>query len=782
MNAIGLDQIVSTVDGLTVLPLTVDETIRFSFDAAPGLYLFSVIMDARNFDWEQLYEVLNKYGNENERTGPWDFSINFGAIPLVPAYWVAVNGRRLGLWFFERVSLEDIEHKRFRGKFSFLADGPTTVELTLYHPEEYVQPSLEDTQNANNSHVFITPGAPPSYDRSGLKWASAVLEVEPEDVLLPAVPRRVVRPRTADCGCEDAPAYAPPAAEWAKPEYWQRLKAALDTTHALYREPLRRTFAWLDEHRGHGADDLLMWIAAWRLEALPDALDEALATVDEIIARPAWANPNPEGYSHNGDMGAMTCLRALSWAWHALRDELGDERRERLLDKLRRHGQLFFELALLNRDYWGGSISQDHGKKSIAGFGVAALHLLGVLPEAELWCRWALPRIARSYAAMPLDGAIPYSSHYHQYLYLEETSQYREALQALTGEDVLDLPQFRPIIDFMVNTLSPSGQYLRFGYDLSRFIGASHFLNQMASKFRDGQAAWLQQRLLQLDTGEFYHGTQLYAYYQSAVAGLMSYDPTVPAEAPAPPRRLSHFPDSGIVHVRDDARGMALTTQCGPASGWNSYLASLCPCDRLGSVPAGGHFMLYLDDIPVLCSPDGGYKLQTALRSCLLIDDQGQIGDIGYPMSIPSKMHPGEQVQVARWDEATATGLVRLWLTPAYPEALGLTHYTRDFLLAPGRVTVRDTIVLDEPRRLSWLFQGKAEYGVRLEGLTGVFGTERQARVTPDTPGLQLVASVAKTPVVFSYASASGFKPFAHVRYDGTEAARRVVVEFEVTW
>jgi len=184
----------------------------------------------------------------------------------------------------------------------------------------------------------------------------------------------------------------------------------------------------------------------------------------------------------------------------------------------------------------------------------------------------------------------------------------------------------------------------------------------------------------------------------------------------------------------------------------------------------------------VLCSPDGGYKLQTALRSCLLIDGQGQYGDIGYPMSIPSKQHRGEQVQAVRWDEAAQTGFVRLWLTPAYPEALGLTHYTRDVLIEPERIIVRDTVVLDEPRRLSWLFQGKDEFGVALEGLTGVFGAERQARVTPQAVGLGFTAQIEKTPVVWSYASGSGFKPFVHVRYDGTEAVGRVVADFVIEW
>jgi hypothetical protein len=757
MDSTGLDRIVCTLEGVGTIPLQVGEAISFRFEATRDLYLFSVVMEARDFDWEQLYEVLNKHGNVDERTGPWDFSINFGNIPLVPAYWVSVNGQRLGLWFFERVSLEDIEHKRFRGKFSFYAEGPTTVQLEMY------QPAQDGT---------------PQYDRSGLKWMSAVLEREPEDVLEPVG----MGPLS---GCSASGARPLPAVEWGKAEHWEGLKAGLETTHALYQEPLRRTFAWLAEQQGHGDGDLILWIAAWRLGAIAGALDHALQTVDEIIARPAWGNPNPEGYSHNGDMAAMSCLRALAWAYHALGEELGDERRAALLDKVRRHGEIFFHLALLNRDYWGGSISQDHGKKSIAGFGVAALHLLGIIPEAERWCQWALPRIRRSWAAMPRDGVVPYSSHYHQYLYLEETTQYRDALLAVTGEDIYDLPPFAPIIPFMITLLDPSHRYLRYGYDLARFIGGAHFLNHMASKHRDGRAAWLQEQLQSLATAAFYHGTQIYAYYQSAVLGLLSYDPSVAAEAPgqagvpAPPA-LTHFPDSGLVHYRDDARGVALSVQCGPASGWNSYLASLCSCDRLGSVPGSGHFMVYLDDVPVLCSPDAGYKLQTATRSCLLIDGQGQVGDIGYPMSIPTKMHPGEQVQVARWDEETQEGFVRLWLTPAYPEELGLAHYTRDFLLQSGRIVVRDTIVLDEPRRLSWLFQGKEEYGVAVEGLTGIFGGRRQVRITPTSADVILRAERRPTEVVWSYASASGFKPFAQMRYDAQEPVRHVVIEFTI--
>jgi hypothetical protein len=235
------------------------------------------------------------------------------------------------------------------------------------------------------------------------------------------------------------------------------------------------------------------------------------------------------------------------------------------------------------------------------------------------------------------------------------------------------------------------------------------------------------------------------------------------------------------VHYRDRQSKLALSVQCAPYSGYNSYYASLCSCDRLGIVPGEGHFTIYVDGVPLLCTPDGGYSLKSALRSILLIDGRGQYGDIGYPMSIPSKPHRGEQVQYVNWDEATQTGLVRLYLTPAYPEGMGLAQYTRDFLLGPGQVTVRDTVVLDEPQRLSWLFQGKSDRGLQLEGLKSTLGLGPRLQIKPQANNLPLQAAIRDTEIVWSYASSNNFEPFEHVRYETVEPVRSVVMDFVIS-
>lgn len=767
------EEVIYTTEGLQALPLitTAAGAHEVRFTARPGLYQFSVTMDASEFDWEQLYEILNKYHNVNERTGPWDFSINHGAIPLVPAYWVELNGRRLGLWFFERVSLEDLQQRRFRGKFAFAAEGPTELTLIPYRPgsakADLAAPAAPDEGPTAPCGRAATETL--VYDWSGLRWTSAVLETDPEDRFEPLPP-----------DLQDGS--AAPAARWADEAYWQGLKRMLEGSAACYREPLQAAFEFALTAEEAAAGHLLALVAAWRLEDNPAALDRALEVIDDLVARPSWGNPNPEGYSHNADMGAMYALRGLAWMVHALGEQMGPQRRQRVLEKLQRQGQTFFELALLNRDYWGGSVVQDHGWKSLFGFGTAALHLRGLIPEAEAWASYLLPRLRRSLAAMPLDGVLPVSSHQSLNLYLDEVMHYRDTLLAVGGEDLLRQPQFPPIIDFVAQVLDDERLMLRFsGVGNMPFIGGAAFFNRMASVYGDGLAAYLGRRLLDLRQSEFYHGTQHEAYYLGAVYGLLTFDPGIEPAARLPrPSRLRHFPDSGLVHYRDDDQGLVFSLRCGPSSGYNSYRASACPCDRLGVAPGQGHFSLSLDDQPLLTSPDAGYRLQTCLRSCLLLDDQGQYGDIGYPMSIPSLRDRGEQVQFVRPGEDE--GFVRLLLSNAYPDSLGVVSYTRDFLFNPDRIIVRDSLVLDEPRQLSWLFQGKREYGVAVEGLTGIFGQRRRLHLNPRAVGLQLTAGLAQTPVVWSYASSSGFRPFDHVRYDTCEPQRWAVVDFILQW
>lgn len=67
----------NTINLANPLPLAIapagPQQLRFRAD--PGLYQFSAILDAREFDGESLYENLFIFDNAGQRTGPWDFKL-----------------------------------------------------------------------------------------------------------------------------------------------------------------------------------------------------------------------------------------------------------------------------------------------------------------------------------------------------------------------------------------------------------------------------------------------------------------------------------------------------------------------------------------------------------------------------------------------------------------------------------------------------------------------------------------------------------------------------------
>lgn len=718
---------------------------RLRFRAEAGLHQFSVIADARDFDRQELYYPLDRFGNKGQITGPWDFNILDGNRPLLPSYWVALNGERIGLWFFQRVSLEDLAHKRFRGRMAFHLpqEGEATLTFTPYRPLR-------------------------------VRWISARLEPDPEDRL---------EPQALDMAPEKSA-----AAPWGNAVYWREMRLRLETTHRRYEEPLRRAFDWVCGKSWLRPQDLSLLLAAWRLDGRQDALNQALRVVDETLALPHWGNPKEDGYSHDGDITPAWIMKEMSVVHAALAAELGTERRLRLEEKLRLQGGRFLRQALLNRDYWGGSLVQDHGWRSMFLFGTAALHLAGTLPEAGEWLAYIVPRVRRGLRAMPRDGAIPPSSYGSPALYLDHLVPYRDALLSRGGEDIFDAHPLREIVDYLCAVyIESKGQIVASGTESPWFIGGEAFLNRIASKFGDGRAAFLQSRtqstLPSLQSA--FQSQYEEALYQGTLAGFLSFDPGVqPAHPSVPP--LTFFEDSGLAHYRDDTKGVVLSVRCGPWNGYNAYRRAQGPCDRMENVPAAGHFILHLDAQPRLVNPAIGYRMHTFMRSALLIDNQGQYGDIGYPMSIPSKEHRGEEIESAAWDAASGTGVIRLKLGPAYPESLGVLRYCREFLLQADRAIIcRDHILLDRPRTLSWLFQGSREIGIALDadGQSGIFGNEPALRLLPRPAGtLALKAVIRETDIVWSYSSDGARQPIDHLRYDTAQPVSEAAVDFLLTW
>ncbi|MBI4025646.1 MAG: hypothetical protein HY360_11750, partial [Verrucomicrobia bacterium] len=285
---------------------------------------------------------------------------------------------------------------------------------------------------------------------------------------------------------------------------------------------------------------------------------------------------------------------------------------------------------------------------------------------------------------------------------------------------------------------------------------------------------------------------------QGALWGFLTYDPAVES-IPAPPRPakiLAYFEDSGFAHFHDDAEGVALNVQCGPWCGYNAYRRAQGPCDRMNMSPGAGHFSLLLDGQSFLVTPIGAYRLTSDTRSILLVDGRGQHGDVGYPMSIPSWLDHGEEIEWVRWDAATGTGVIRLKLHPAYPAEFGMLQYTRELHVGRSHeIICRDQVLFDKPRRLSWLFQIKRKQGAAFEqGLRHRIGPQPGPRFREEGAGhgptlwieakpleIGLQTRIEETELVWSY-SALEHDPFDRIRYDTIEPVSRATVDFILIW
>ena len=719
-----------------------DGALTIEFDAEPGLYQLSVLADGRDFDWESLYCNLTAFHNHGQRTGPWDFNPIKQNRPVVPSYWVELDGERIGLWFFQRIRLDDLRDRKFRGRMAFWPRqaGRHALKLIPYAP-------------------FV------------IAWTAASLEPDPEDRLEP-LPNGL-KPAGEAC----------PWIAWRDEAFWRALRARMETGAAgIYREPLQNAIQWV-LNNAHGNDaiaDFPLLLAAYRLEHASGAMERILGAIDASVALPAWGNPLPEGYGHNGDMSASIHCLGLTQALHMLGGELDDDRRGRMLDKLRVQGDRFVRLALLNRDYWGGSILQDHGWRSMFFFTAAALALHGVLPEADSWLRFALPRVRRSLGAMPRDGVLPPSSYHSLYLYLDPVMRFRDVWLAVSGQDILDQPQFRPIVSFVHALVQGPNQIVPNVHD-NPLIGAPDFFLAMASRHGDADALWIHDCILGTRQDSFYHATRVRGYYHQCIWGLAAFPDNPPARRPAPAPRteLRWFRDSGVVHYRNDDERVALSLQTGPWCGHHAYHAARGPCDRLSMNVGPVLFSLYVDSRPVLVMPECGYQMRADLAPCMLVDGEGPYGDIGYPMSIPSWRDRGEAIEDVRWDAATGRGTVRIDLAPAY-EHLGVRMYVREVLVFPGRTLVfRDVVALGRPRTLRWLFHTQQATGIRLdEQHVAHFGEPAALHLAARAPGVELRASVQPTPVVWSYASAHNFAGYLNVAHETATPVGSLAADF----
>ncbi len=750
------------------------QTIRRTLK--PGLYRLTVDGDAGEFDWESLYLTLTIYNNVNQRTGPWDFNLLDNNRPLLPAYWVHLNDRRIGLWYFNRPSHAEINAKRFKGEASFWITAPGDYEFR-FEP----------------------------YQSFELTWADSRFEPEPEDKLLdrvalkPEAQRGLQRIFNAACwerlrqrllvGAASPPRCVGPG---------RGGDAAPTEPTFSYRQLLEQSLAWAkqqaqDQPASASAQHdkvqqkffsslvLPLLTAAVRMRGDQDALRLARYVVEHFLALPAWGNPREDGYGHNGDMGAANVMLDLAWTLNFLGDDLGKSLAQRVLARLEMQGDKLLEPGLLHRGYWGGSVIQDHGFCSFSFFTSAAYSLLGWTPRAEHWLRFCLPRMQRTMDALPTDGVVPQTSYHLLFLYTDKMVLFRELHRQATGEDVYERPAWRNVPHFAYVSYVPEQQ--RFLHactrgDLVRFFGGHPFLDQMARAFGDAEAGWLAREYRRTATSEgLYHGVHAQAMYQATLWAALLYEPVNLPEPTPSPRRLDWFRDTGAILYRDDAHGLVLSARCGPPHGLTAWKNATGCCDRIALVPASGIFALVKRGRALLQNAESGYKVRTELANVMLVDGQGQLGDHAPPMGCPDAPYGGEQIEEASVD------CVRMQLTPAYDPELQLTRYTREFCFEPdGKIRLVDRVASAVPHRFGWLFHTFKSHPIQPVGPLSyrIQNQSEHVTLTARQVSTLLTAKVDDTLVVWAYCNENLDETFQHIAFTTEQPVNEVTVEFEL--
>jgi len=749
-------RILDCVDRPRYVGVQVEKGGRSSFTRTlrRGLYRFRVVADASEFDWEGLYIILNEFGNRNVRTGPWDFDLTRKNIPLVPAYRVYLNERRIGLWMFQRPSCTNIEEMTLEGEFGLLIEKEEKYTIRL---EPYNAPKIY--------------------------WNEVLFEIDTDDQLQPPF----------------ADGLATLERNWfwqyREQSAWVELQRKLETFGAFLAAPLAQSLAAGSAASstpiiaGYEAKkttelDIPILIADYRLNANRESLAATRILLENLLARPAWGNPEEDGYGHNGDMAAAYSICAAVQAYNWLYDDIGDLR-EKLLSRLERQMDIFLEQAVLNRGYWGGSILQDHGMVSNTLFGFSAYGMLGHSARAPVWLSFAVPRIRRTLDALPSDGVVPHSSHHALHAYMESLSCYRQAHLYATGEDIFESARIQVIPEAIRATLhEPSMRYLRTccAAELQPLLYSGPFLAQLACDYQDAGALRLLRLIARHNRFDAHnHPRRLFSRYLGPLYSLMVLDERVETVAEPEPleTRLVLFADSGFALYRNMERDIMFGIACGPPVSHNSYFRARGPCDRLRGPAVSGTFTLVARGKKLIHQAPGGYRARSALGNVLLIDGKGQRYDKGLPMGEMAALWDGEDIESVRYDPRTGIGQVVLNLLPAYGKEHRLSRYQRRFQFrSNGDILLQDILVSEALHEYTWLFHTFASNAITGEGDVYTFaGEDAEVRITFLNPNEKLVSRAAETDIVWSYSMRAG-KRCSNVAYRMPAEAGLTVAEF----
>ncbi len=735
-----------------------DNSFSFTCRLARGLYTVGLQADLKEFDWERLWMPMTKYGNIGQRTGPWDFDLYNDNVPLIPAWKIVRNDRFVGLFYLQRPTIEDLDRRTLRGEFGFYLpeDGEVRFraeplnDATLRPIAMYIEPNLFDQF------------AQQAWAERGLEanWAHHIARV---------------------------PGWAAIRKKVEGTEWETALKKGCD---AFLKRHTPKDGAGVRAARAPAAALMLLAFTGKVFNA-ESLIEATLESTRYFLDLPAWGNPNPLGYGHNGDMGCALIIKHLSVVYNWLHDELGDLR-PILLARLEKQLAIFFEQQLLMAQYWGGATLQDHGYRSSPNVGFAAINLLGHSEYAKEVLAFYIPRFRRTIEKQPYDGFIPFTQYHKIQLHVNDMLDFRNAYKFASGEDAFRItPAFANVPKYILSCLdekSMTTQVCVTRGDRKEFAVGLPFFFALAKDFGCEHSRYLAGLLmkhsLSADPAGIASGSApghdtrfVWASCETLPMAVLEVEEGLTSDARPDAQALQHFPDGGALQYRDDAHRFNVAVMCNAnTSSFHAMASDLSGTDMGISNPSLGMFSVAVGGEPLIQCAESGYRTGTRLGNVLLIDGKGQVGDNGYAMGVPMRRWHGARIQKVLPDK-NGGGSARINLAPAYPEDLGVMTYTRDFFFEPTRVTVRDTVITLDPHDFSYWFNTWKTHALdrRTDGTWLIAGSGQAVRFAVTGNGWSITQ--AETDVVWAYGNEQNDHPFVHLEV-AIKRVRAFTVEF----
>ena len=512
---------------------------------------------------------------------------------------------------------------------------------------------------------------------------------------------------------------------------FDEIRSVCQTTHqAQYRRLLKQAASYHDwlppaEHPSKSITFIGMAVAnlalAYKLINQPEFLATLQKWLTVAIDYTHWGKERMPDH----DLDAAWLLFGLSLAYDWVGDDLPEEDRTTLHDKLLLQGQRLYDFALETEGkWWRSAYWQNHNWICFAGLATAAYALQSEYPETRQWSQLALNNFRIVFEAMPEDGSdyegIVYWCYGVPWLMI-----YADLAAQQEGFDFYNTPFLKNTFYYRLYMSGPNlVDTANFGDCHDRRSAHSRAMYYWIARYhQNGHAQWLAEYFEQ--TGEWERegreGMLLPGLLPQAFLDLLWYDPSVEAQ-PIDDLPLSRsFPDLGLVGGRTswDPDAVFLAFKSGVPLGHKAWaMAHDLMNNHNWDAISGGHLhpdensFILMRGADYLAIDEGYSKAkQSVQHNTVLVDGQGQYAEGTYHVAKGLGSDWGAQLETV----FSADGILYACGEAAgvYPPELGLSRFKRQVILwNKNMILMHDDLAAEEPRQFEWLLQTDTRAGM----------------------------------------------------------------------